>query len=133
MLVGPCHREELPWRNLSTIPLQSVVKDSVEITRRVCADPTFVLPGLPEDFGSLNQGIPKSSYLRKPFKYELPRVRDFVQDAKQVGLNQVLGFKKDWKFAFRQNPLDPADWWLTVCHIDGVGSFLDIRNNFGDI
>ena len=59
MLVGPCKREDLPWRNLSTIPLQSVVKDPVEMTRRVCADPTFILPGLPEGFGSLNQGIPK--------------------------------------------------------------------------
>ena len=131
MLVGPCQREELPWRNLSTIPLQSVVKDPVEMTRRVCADPTFIVPGLPEGFGSLNQGIPKNSYLGKPFKYDLPRVRDFVHDAKQIGLQQVLGFKIDWKFAFRQNPLDPADWWLTVYHIDGVGYFLDIRTNFG--
>ena len=45
MLVGPCRREDLPWKNLSTIPLQSVVKDPIEMTRRVCADLTFVLPG----------------------------------------------------------------------------------------
>ena len=131
MLVGPCERKDLPWPNLSTIPLQSVVKDPIEMTRRVCADPTFVLPGLPKGFGSLNQGIPKNSYLGKPFKYELPRVRDFVSDAVEVGLHHVLGFKIDWKFAFRQNPLDPADWWLTVYHIAGTGYFLDIRTNFG--
>ena len=131
MLVGPSQREELPWANLSTIPLQSVIKDPIEMTRRVCADPTYVLPSLPKGFGSLNQGIPKNSYLGKPFKYELPRVRDFVEDAKQIGLSHVLGFKIDWKFAFRQNPLDPADWWLTVYHIEGAGYFIDIRTNFG--
>ena len=63
MLVGTCQREDLPWANLSTIPLQSVVKDPVEMTRRICADPTYSQPGLPEGFGSLNQGIPKNSYL----------------------------------------------------------------------
>jgi hypothetical protein len=131
MLVGPSQREELPWANLSTIPLQSVIKDPIEMTRRVCADPTYVLPSLPKGFGSLNQGIPKNSYLGKPFKYELPRVRDFVEDAKQIGLTHVLGFKIDWKFAFRQNPLDPADWWLTVYYIEGAGYFIDIRTNFG--
>ena len=131
MLVGPCQREDLPWANLSTIPLQSVVKDPVEMTRRICADPTYSQPGLPKGFGSLNQGIPKNSYLGEPFKYELPRVRDFVKDAIDIGLHHVLGFKIDWKFAFRQNPLDPADWWLTVYHIEGIGYFIDIRTNFG--
>ena len=91
MLVGPCRREDLPWKNLSTIPLQSVVKDPIEMTRRVCADPTFVLPGLPKGFGSLNDGIPKNSYMGKPYKYQLPRVRDFVTDAVEVGL-PGLGF-----------------------------------------
>ena len=50
MLVGHCERKDLPWTNLSTIQLQSVVKDPIEMTRIVCADPTFVLPGLPEGF-----------------------------------------------------------------------------------
>ena len=131
MLVGPCKREDLPWTNLSTVPLQSVVKDPVEMTRRVCADPTFSLPGLPKGFGSLNDGIPKNSYLGKPYKYQLPRVRDFVTDAVEIGLHHVLGFKIDWKFAFQQNPLDPADWWLTVYHIEEAGYFIDIRTNFG--
>ena len=49
----------------------------------------------------------------------------------KIGLEDVMGFKIDWKFAFRQNPLDPADWWLTVYHIEGAGYFLDIRTNFG--
>ena len=131
MLVGPYKREDLPWRNLSTFPLQTVVKDPVEMSRRVCADPTFCPPGLPPGIGSLNQGIPKHSYLGKPYKYNLPRIREFVEDAIEIGLDQVLGFKIDWKFAFRQNPLDPADWWLTVYHIERAGYFLDIRTNFG--
>ena len=131
MLVGPCRREDLPWKHLSTIPLQSVVKDPIEMTRRVCADPTFVLPGLPKGFGSLNDGIPKNSYMGKPYKYQLPRFTDFVTDAVEVGLYQVLGFKIDWKFAFRQNPLDPADWWLTVYHIQEADYFIDIHTNFG--
>ena len=131
MLVGPCTRDDLPWPNLSTVPLQSVVKDPVEMTRRVCADPTFSPSGLPPGFGSLNQGIPKNFYLGKPYQYKLPRVRELVDDAMKIGLEDVMGFKIDWKFAFRQNPLDPADWWLTVYHIEGAGYFLDIRTNFG--
>ena len=51
MLVGPCQREDLPWANLSTIPLQSVIKDPIKMSRRVCADPTHF------GFGSLNQGV----------------------------------------------------------------------------
>jgi hypothetical protein len=131
MLVGPCSREDLPWKNLSTIPLQSVIKDPVEMTRRVCADPTFSPHGLPPGFGSLNQGIPKHYFMGEPYQYNLPRIRDFINDAILVGLDKVMGFKIDWKFAFRQNPLDPADWWLTVYHIEDVGYFLDIRTNFG--
>ena len=39
MLVGPCQREDLLWANLTTSPLQSVVKDPIEMTRRVCETP----------------------------------------------------------------------------------------------
>ena len=71
MLVGPCTRDDHPWPNLSTVPLQSVVKDPVEMSRRVCADPTFSPTGLPPGFGSLNQGIPKNFNLGKPYQYKL--------------------------------------------------------------
>ena len=96
-----------------------------------CEGPSRDVPGLPPGFGSLNQGIPKNFYLGKPYQYKLPRVRELVEDAMEIGLEDVMGFKIDWKFAFRQNPLDPADSRLTVCHIEGAGYFLDIRTNFG--
>ena len=83
-------------------------------------------PGWP-----LNAGIQKDYYAGQPFSYQLPRISDLINDAVKIGLKEVLGFKIDWKFAFRQNPLDPCDWWLAVYHIAGQGYFMDIRTNFG--
>ena len=130
MLIGPLRRDQLPWPNLTTVPLHTVDKDVKLGTRRICADPSYTPPGWPAGW-SLNSGIQKDFYANQPFSYQLPRIADFVNDAKKIGLEKVLGFKIDWKFAFRQNPLDPCDWWLTVYFIDGQGYFMDIRTNFG--
>ena len=117
MLIGPISRKEIPWRNLTTHPLHSVTKDEVTGSRRMCVDGSYVAPGTPNGFGSLNQGIPKGEYMGVPVKYNLPRVRDFVDDAIKIGLNKVKGFKVDWSHAYRQNSLHPAEWWLTVLHL----------------
>ena len=130
MIVGPFPREKIPWRNISTIPLHSVVKDEQLGTRRFCADPSFVPRGIPEGWGSINQGIPKGQYLGNFFDYRLPKVRDFVKDAIDIGLEKVKGFKIDWSHAYRQNPLCPGDWWLTMLSFD-EGYYLDIKSNFG--
>ena len=53
MLVGPASREQLPWRNLTTIPLHTVDKDVKLGTRRICADPSYTPPGWPKAW-SLN-------------------------------------------------------------------------------
>ena len=100
----------------------------------MCVDASYVPIGTPAGFGSLNQGIPKGEYMGIPFKYNLPRVREFVEDAVKIGLDCVKGFKVDWSHAYRQNSLDPAEWWLTLLHIGNdltVGYYLDIRSNFG--
>ena len=134
MLVGPIRRKDIPWRNLSTNPLHSVLKDESTGARRMCVDASYILPSVPLGVGSLNQGIPKDEYMGAPFKYNLPRVRDFIGDAVRIGLDHVKGFKVDWSHAYRQNSLDPAEWWLTVLHFgeDSESNFyLDIRSNFG--
>ena len=41
MLVGPASREQLPWRNLTTVPLHTVDKDIKLGTRRIFADPSY--------------------------------------------------------------------------------------------
>ena len=46
-------------------------------------------------------------------------------------MKEVSGFKIDWRFAFRQNPICPGDWCLTIYHIPEKGYFVDIRSNFG--
>ena len=132
--MGPIHRRDIPWRNLSTNPLHSVIKDESTGQRRMCVDASYVLPGTPKGFGSLNEGIPKGEYMGAPFKYNLPRVRNFVEDAVRIGLDKVNGFKVDWSHAYRQNSLDPAEWWLSMLHIgkDPDSEFyMDLRSNFG--
>ena len=101
MIVGPVERDQIPWRNLTTHPLHSVVKDEQAGTRRMCVDASFVPVGTPPGFGSLNQGIPKGAYMGKPFKFNLPTIRDFVQDAIKIGLKSARGFKIDWSYAYR--------------------------------
>ena len=102
MLVGPICRKEIPWRNLTTHPLHSVVKDE-----QLCVDASFVQPGTPS---GLNQGIPKEEYKGATFRYNLPSIRDFVNDATEISLTDVMGFKIDWSHAYRQNSLDPGEW-----------------------
>ena len=131
MLVGPAARDQLPWANLTTVPLHTVDKDvKLGTRRRVCADPSYTPLGWPKGW-SLNAGIQKDFYVGQPFSYQLPRISEFINDAVKIGLKNVLGFKIDWKFAVRQNPLDPCDWWLTVYHIADQGYYMDIRTNFG--
>ena len=46
MFVGPASREQLPWRNFTTVPLHTVDKDVKLGTRRICADPSYTPPWL---------------------------------------------------------------------------------------
>ena len=131
MIVGPIKREELPWDEILTIPLHSVIKEESSGSRRFCADASFIPRGASPDTGSLNMGIPRGEYLGKPFHYNLPTINDFISDAALVGLDRVVGFKIDWSHAYRQNTLCPSDWKITLLHFNDLGYFMDIRSNFG--
>ena len=71
--------------------------------RRVVLDLSFP-PGK-----SVNDGIPKDSYLDQPFHLTLPRSADFVDLILAKGAGCYL-YKKDLKRAYRQIPVDPKDY-----------------------
>ena len=90
------------------------------VPKRGSADLRFVHDlSFPEGF-SVNDGISNELYLDQPFKLWLPGIDclvDFV-NAKGQG---CLVFKKDLKRAFRQIPVDPADYpLLGMCIDDGL-------------
>ena len=92
MLVGPIKRERILWNNITTHPLYSVSKDEILGTRCMWVDASYVRPGTPSGVGSLNQEIPKGLYMGIHFQYNLPTVRDFVNDAIRIGLDKVKEF-----------------------------------------
>lgn len=116
---GPftCNPFPVPLR---TSPLQTVPKDGSK--RRVVLDLSFP-PGK-----SVNDGIPKDSYLDEPFHLTLPRSADFVDLILAKGAGCYL-YKKDLKRAYRQIPVDPQDYpflgyhWNNCLYFDLVLPF----------
>ena len=97
---GPFKHDPLPSR-LQTSPLQTVDKDKTK--RRVVLDLSFP-PGR-----SVNDGIPKDTFLDVPFHLTLPRSEDFVNLILSNGPGSFM-YKKDLKRVYRQIPVDPKDY-----------------------
>ena len=85
-------------------PLQIVPKRG-SLTRRVVMDLSF-----PQG-SSVNDGIPPDSYLGDQFKLRLPGIDRLVEFILAKGRN-CLVFKKDFRLAYRQFPVDPRDYSL---------------------
>lgn len=81
--------------------VQTVDKD--ETKHRIVLDLSFP-PGC-----SVNDGIPKNTFLNVPFHLTLPRSADFVNIILSKGPGSFL-CKKDLKRADRQIPVDPKDY-----------------------
>ena len=78
-----------------------------EITkRRIIVDFSFP-PGK-----SINDGIPRSTYLDFEIKFSLPSVRSMVDRLNVLGAGCLM-FKRDLKGAFRQFSVDPGDYKFT--------------------
>lgn len=96
-------------------PLQCVPKrDSPE--PRIVHDLSF-----PPD-ASVNSCIPSDSFLNEPYKLQLPGIDRLVSFVNQLGRGCHV-FKKDLKRAYRQIPVDPADYHLLGMCIDGLFYF----------
>ena len=106
---------------LQTSPLQTVPKDDCK--RRVVLDLSFP-PG-----ASVNDGIPKDSFLDEPFHLSLPRSSDFAHLIIAKGPGCFL-FKKDLKRAYWQIPVDPRDYNLLGYHWNDL-LYFDLVLPFG--
>ena len=110
-----------PISDLSFSPLMSVPKEDTK--RRVIVDFSFP-PGK-----SINDGIPKDTYLEFKVKFSLPSVKSMVDRINVLGVGCHL-FKRDLKGAFRQFNIDPGDYRYTgLCW--GGKIFLDTRLAMG--
>ena len=118
-LLGPF--ECSPIENLCFSPLMSVPKEDTK--RRVIVDFSFP-PGK-----SINDGIPKDSYLDFEVKFCLPSVKSMVDRLNVLG-SGCLMYKRDLKGAFRQFSLDPGDYSYTGLFWDGK-VFIDTRLAMG--
>jgi len=111
-----------PWCQVNAL-LTRPKKDSNQ--RRVIMDLSFPHP--PKQ--SVNAGTPSDIYMGEPMKMRLPSVHDLCRNIKAAGKGSYL-FSADVARAFRQLPLDPADWPLTCLKAD-TGYYVDISLPFG--
>ena len=74
-----------------------------ECKRRVVVDFSFP-PGR-----SINDGIPKVTYLDVAIKFSLPTVQSMVSRLNTLGYGCLM-YKRDLKGAFRQFNIDPGDY-----------------------
>ena len=101
-LLGPFELAPIP--DLCFSPVMSVPKEAAK--RRVIIDFSFP-PGK-----SVNDGIPRSSYLDFEAEFSLPTVSSMVSRLNDLGVGCLL-YKRDLKGAFRQFNTDPGDYRLT--------------------
>ena len=69
------------------------------------------------EYGSVNSGIPKDSYLSEDFKLRLPCVDRLVSFIPSKGHGCKI-FKRDLRRAFRQIAVDPRDIPLLGFQVD---------------
>ena len=118
-ILGPFKSSPIP--ELCFSPLMSVPKEVTK--RRIIVDFSFP-PGK-----SINDGIPKATYLDFEVKFSLPSVSSMVDRINELGKGCLL-YKRDLKGAFRQFPIDPRDYMYTgLSWKDGV--YIDTRLAMG--
>ena len=110
-----------PINNLCFSPLMTVPKEDSQ--RRIIVDFSFP-PGK-----SINDGIPKDTYLEFEVEFSLPSVNSMIDRLNELGLGCLL-FKRDLKGAFRQFNSDPGDFMFTGLFWDG-SIFIDTRLAMG--
>ena len=110
-----------PIKDLCFSPLMTVPKDVTK--RRVIVDFSFP-PGK-----SVNDGIPKDTYLEFEVEFSLPSVNSMVDRLNELGIGCLL-YKRDLKGAFRQFNSDPGDFMFTGLFWDGT-IYIDTRLAMG--
>ena len=118
-ILGPF--QQSPIDRLCYSPLMSVPKE--ELQRRIIVDFSFP-PGQ-----SINDGIPKSTYLETDVDFSLPSVQSMVARLNELGKNCLM-YKRDLKGAFRQFPIDPRDYKCTGLSWQGL-TYVDTRLAMG--
>ena len=119
-LCGPFNTSPL-INNLVISPMQIVYSRSGK--PRVVVDLSFPVGS------SVNDGIPKDTYLGEPFTLRLPGVDAFVDIICELGPDCWL-FKKDLSRAYRQLRMDPRDYHLLgLRHNNNI--YFDIAPPFG--
>ena len=109
-VMGPYHK--IPFASRVGIsPISTRPKKGTE-ERRIILDLSFP-PGQ-----SVNDGIPKDTYLGFQAKLSFPKVDDFALRIHQLGTEAAM-FKIDLSRYFRQLPLDPGDYSLIGYIIEG--------------
>ena len=116
-LMGPCNSA-----GLQISPLMSREKRNSQ-SRRIIMDLSWP-PG-----ASVNDGIPKDTYLDEPFKLTLPTVDDVVNLIREHGQGCYL-YSQDLERAYRQLRSDPLDWPLLGLEWDNKYYF-DVAVPFG--
>ena len=119
-LCGPFNTSPL-INNLVISPMQIVYSRSGK--PRVVVDLSFPVGW------SVNDGIPKDTYLGEPFTLRLPGVDALVDIIRELGTGCWL-FKKDLSRAYRQLRIDPRDYHLLgLRHCNNI--YFDIAPPFG--
>ena len=118
-ILGPFEQSPIP--DLSYSPLMTVPKE--ETKRRVIVDFSFP-SGL-----SINDGIPKSTYLELNAEFSLPSVHSMTARLNELGRGCLM-YKRDLKGAFRQFSIDPGDYRFTGLVWNGK-TFIDTRLAMG--
>ena len=118
-LLGPF--KNAPIKDLCFSPLMTVPKEVTK--RRVIVDFSFP-PGK-----SINDGIPKDTYLEFEVDFSLPSVNSMVDRLNELGIGCLL-YKRDLKGAFRQFSSDPGDFKFNGLFWDGV-IYIDTRLAMG--
>ena len=118
-MLGPFDKP--PITDLCFSPLMSVPKE--ENKRRIIVDFSYP-PGK-----SINDGIPKATYLEFEVQFSLPSVQSMVSRLNELGPGCLM-YKKDLKGAFRQFSTDPGDYRFTAVIWEGK-IYLDTRLAMG--
>ena len=107
-IAGPFNHNPLS-RPIMVSPLNSVPKSSVD-ERRVLVDLSW-----PLGKGSVNSGISKEFYLEQKIQCHYASVEEVCSMVLEVGQGAVI-YKRDLRQAYRQFPVDPADFYLLGYH-----------------
>ena len=107
-IAGPFKHNPLS-RPIMVSPLNTVPKSSVD-ERRVLVDLSW-----PLGKGSVNSGISKEFYLEQKIESHYASVEEVCSMVLEIGQGAVI-YKRDLRQAYRQFPVDPADFYLLGYH-----------------